>query len=78
MRHKTLSIGTIRLYKRTGKTVIQLRCEDKWKSICTVSGTTMTAEHRKVAAQIFDLAVQHDWDADAMERQRTLLLQDLA
>ena len=73
--HKDLTIGTIRIEKKATKTIIQLCHEDRWRSVCAIS-TAASANHRRLIAEIFDLAVEQDWDEEAMLRQRALLLDE--
>ena len=73
--HKELTIGEIRIERKADKSVIQVLAENKWKSACAISHRN-SRHHRRLISEIFELAVENDWDIEAMQPQRNLLLDD--
>ena len=73
--HKELTIGEIRIERKADKSVIQVLAENMWKSACAISHRN-SRHHRRLISDFFELAVESDWDIEAMQRQRTLLLDD--
>ena len=61
--------------RKADKSVIQVLGENKWKSACAISHRN-SRHHRRLISDFFELAVENGWDIEAMQRQRTLLLDD--